>query len=34
MMPHGMVRDVVFDYSSYLFRNVARDFLSGKIVSK
>jgi len=29
MMPHGMVRDAVFDYSSYLFRNIARDYFNG-----
>lgn len=31
MMPHGMVRDVVFDYSSFLFRNIAHDYFAGKI---
>ena len=32
MMPHGMVREVVFDYSSYLFRNIAHDYFN-KIIS-
>lgn len=31
MMPHGMVRDVVFDYCSFLFRNIAHDYFAGKI---
>lgn len=34
MMPHGMVRDVVFDYSSFLFRNIAHDYFSGTIYSE
>ena len=34
MMPHGMVRDTVFDYSSYLFRNIARDYFNGQLSEK
>lgn len=31
MMPHGMVRDNLFDYSSYLFRNIAHDYFCGAL---
>lgn len=31
MMPHGRIRYDVFDYSSYLFRNIAHDYYNGTL---
>ena len=34
MMPHGRVRDDVFDYSAFLFRNIARDYFNRQLPEK
>ena len=33
MMPYGLVNYTLFSYSSFLFRNIARDYFGGNIDS-